>query len=279
VGVDLQNSTADRVSSSHWQRKYGKRLIFPLSESEVFAIGKSPNGININDGCGATDTALLQKTVVEQKADIGIALDGDADRLIMVDEKGNRIDGDQLMALLALTFKDRGQLNENSLVATVMSNLGLERFLKSHGIDTVRTPVGDRYVVEKMREGGYSLGGEQSGHIVMSDFGTTGDGLLAAIQVLGILKEKNRPASEALNLFEPLPQVLKNVRFSGGKPLENADVQKSIKDAENSLGSSGRLLVRASGTEPVIRVMAEGDDKVLVEQVVGEVCEAIEKSS
>ncbi len=248
-------------------------------EAEVVSIGVSPNGRNINDGCGATDTDMLQKSVVENNAHIGIALDGDADRLIRVDEHGRRIDGDQLMALLALHFKDRGTLSNNALVATVMSNLGLERFLNSNGIDIVRTPVGDRYVVEKMRKGGYALGGEQSGHIVMSDFGTTGDGLLAAIQVLSVIKDADKPASEALNVFTPLPQVLKNVRFSGGKPLETTEVQEAIRSAQEQLEGTGRLLVRASGTEPVIRVMAEGDDEQMVEQVVKEVCDSIEQLS
>ncbi len=269
IVVDCANGASYKVAPA---------ILWEL-EAEVVPIGVSPNGRNINDGCGATDTCMLQEAVVEQGADVGIALDGDADRLIMVDETGNRIDGDQLMALLALSFKKRDMLFGDALVATVMSNLGLERFLQGEGIKVIRTPVGDRYVVERMREGGFTLGGEQSGHIIMSDYGTTGDGLLAAIQVLGILKEKGGGASKALNLFTPMPQLLKNVRFAKGRPLEEASVKKSIEMAEKELGGNGRLLVRASGTEPVIRVMAEGDDKELVRRVVHDVCEAIEKSA
>lgn len=244
-------------------------------EADVVSIGVSPNGRNINDCCGATDTGLLQESVVEHGADVGIALDGDADRLIMVDEKGQRIDGDQLMALLALHMKETDALAGGALVATVMSNLGLELFLEGRGIGLVRTPVGDRYVVEKMREDGYRLGGEQSGHIVLSDYGTTGDGLLAAIQILDILRRKGGAASETLNLFTPLPQILRNVRFSSGQPLEDETVRKAIRSGEERLGKSGRILVRASGTEPVIRVMAEGDNPDLVERVVGDICDAV----
>lgn len=269
IVVDCANGAAYKVAPA---------ILWEL-EAEVVSTGVSPDGININDGCGATDTAMLQKAVLDNNADLGIALDGDADRLIMVDERGRRIDGDQLMALLALNFRDRDMLSGNALVATVMSNLGLELFLNSKGIDVARTPVGDRYVVETMREKGYALGGEQSGHIIMSDFGTTGDGLLAAIQVLGIIKEAGKPASEVLEVFAPLPQVLKNVRFSGGRPLDNPDVQKVISSVEDRLGGGGRLLVRASGTEPVIRVMAEGEDEQVINALVDEVCGAVEKVS
>jgi phosphoglucosamine mutase len=247
-------------------------------EADVTAIGINPNGRNINAGYGATATEALQKAVVEEKADIGIALDGDADRLIMVDEKGKRIDGDQLMALLAVSMKDNGALKGGGLVTTVMSNLGLEQFLKSKGLNMVRTPVGDRHVVERMRADGYNLGGEQSGHIIMSDIGTTGDGLLAALQVLSAVRKAGKPASEVLNLFAPLPQLLRNVRFkAGAKPLDNDFVRQLIAKAEKTLSGEGRLLVRASGTEPVIRVMAEGQDESLVRSVVEELCQAIEQ--
>ena len=247
-------------------------------ECEVIAIGDKPNGVNINDGYGATAPQRLQKVVVEEGADIGIALDGDADRLIVVDETGKIVDGDQIMAALALAMKEEGSLKGNALVATVMSNLGLERFLASHGIELVRTQVGDRYVVEKMREGGYNIGGEQSGHVVLSDYSRTGDGLLAALQVLALIKEQKQKASEALNMFEPVPQLLKNVRFSAGqKPMDDAQVQEAIKRAEETLAGQGRVLVRASGTEPLIRVMAEGDDLSTVETIVDDLCEVIKQ--
>ncbi len=249
-------------------------------EAEVIAIGCSPDGRNINEGYGATATENLQKSVVENNADVGIALDGDADRLIMVDEKGNKIDGDQLMAALALSWQEQGLLKNDGIVATVMSNLGMERFLEEKGIKMQRAAVGDRYVVEQMREGGYNLGGEQSGHIILSDHSTTGDGLLAALHVLAILKAKNKPASEVLNLFEPLPQILRSVRFeNGAKPLDDTQVQEAIEQAEKTLVGDGRVLVRASGTEPVIRVMAEGDNPETIENVVGDLCAVIEKAA
>ncbi|MGH1398065.1 MAG: phosphoglucosamine mutase [Alphaproteobacteria bacterium] len=254
--------------------KVAPQVLWEL-EAEVISIGVKPNGRNINDGFGATDTQALQAAVVEHGADIGIALDGDADRLIVVDETGAKIDGDQIMAALAVAMKARGDLAQDTLVATVMSNLGMERYLDSCGITLKRTGVGDRYVVEAMREGGFTLGGEQSGHIVMSDSSTTGDGLLAALQVLSILKERGVRASEALNLFTPVPQILKNVRFEGDMPLLRSDVQDAIAAAEDALSGSGRLLVRASGTEPLIRVMAEGDDAAAVEAVVDDVCNSI----
>lgn len=248
-------------------------------EADVRAINIDPNGRNINDGCGATDTERLQAAVIEQGVDIGIALDGDADRLIVVDEKGDKVDGDQLMALLALHWKDKGLLANNGLVATVMSNLGLERLMHDNGIALERTMVGDRYVVERMREGGFNVGGEQSGHIVLADHSTTGDGLLAAIQILNILKNTGQKASEALRLFEPVPQILRSVHFQSGQPLDDKDVKDAIARAEESLANDGRVLVRASGTEPVIRVMAEGDNSDLVESVVGDLCAAIEKAA
>lgn len=248
-------------------------------EAEVISLGVSPNGRNINAGCGATATDALQKAVVEHKADIGIALDGDADRLIMVDEQGRKIDGDQLMAALALSLKAKGQLAGDTVAATVMSNLGFERFLQGQGLNLHRTAVGDRYVVEAMRRHGYTLGGEQSGHIVMSDYSTTGDGLLAALQVLAVLKERGGKASETLKCFEPAPQILKNVRYKSGRPMELPEVQSAIQTAEARLGVFGRLLVRPSGTEPLIRVMAEGDNHSLIEDVVDGVCEVIEKAA
>ncbi|OFW87295.1 MAG: phosphoglucosamine mutase [Alphaproteobacteria bacterium RIFCSPHIGHO2_02_FULL_46_13] len=249
-------------------------------EATVISMGVSPNGKNINLECGATHTDALQARVVEEGADIGIALDGDADRLILVDERGQRIDGDQILALLATYMKSYDCLNHNTVVTTVMSNLGFERYLQSNGMTLVRSAVGDRYVVEKMREGGFNLGGEQSGHVVMSDFGTTGDGLMAALQVLAVLKYSGKKASELLNVYTPVPQLLKNVRFTkGAKPLDKAEVQDALQQAEKTLANSGRLLVRASGTEPLIRVMAEGDDQKMVEKVVDDLCDVITKAA
>ncbi|MBU0859087.1 MAG: phosphoglucosamine mutase [Alphaproteobacteria bacterium] len=259
--------------------KIAPKLLWEL-EAEVISIGVQPNGRNINDGYGATSTDKLERMVVEHQAHIGIALDGDADRLILVDEQGRRIDGDQIMALLARHLHAEGKLQNDALVATVMSNLGLERYLKTHGIGLHRTPVGDRHVVEAMRAKNCNLGGEQSGHIILSDFGTTGDGLLAALQVLSIIKNEGKRASEVLNVFTPLPQVLRNVRFEpGAKPLDNAQVKEAITKAEGQLANDGRLLVRASGTEPLIRVMAEGDNETLVNTVVGDLCLAIEEAA
>lgn len=251
-------------------------------EAEVIVIGNQPNGRNINAGYGATAIQNLQDTVKAQGADIGIALDGDADRLIMVDETGAEINGDQLMCALAMSLKERGLLNNDGLVATVMSNLGMERYLAEHGIVLHRAAVGDRYVMEKMRDGGFNLGGEQSGHIILSDYSTTGDGLLAALHILAILKIKGQKASEALNLFKPMPQILKNVRFEAGAAspaqiLDHADVKAALDEAEQSFANDGRLLVRPSGTEPVIRVMAEGDDLQKVESIVGDVCDVIQR--
>jgi phosphoglucosamine mutase len=258
--------------------KVAPQVLWEL-EAEVITIGAAPNGRNINDGYGATSPQNLQKVVLEHKADIGLALDGDADRLIMVDEKGHLIDGDQLMAVLALNMKDKGVLRNGTLVSTVMSNLGLERLLEKNGIKMIRASVGDRYVVEAMRAGNYNIGGEQSGHIVLSDYSTTGDGLLAALQILALLKEKKQPASKALNAFTPIPQVLRSVRFKSGKPLEDKTVKDAISSAEKKLIKDGRVLVRASGTEPMIRVMAEGDNPKLVEDVVGDLCAVIEKAA
>ncbi len=242
--------------------------------AEVVSIGVSPNGMNINDGCGSTHPQALCERVVAEGADIGLALDGDADRLVVVDEKGQLVDGDQMMALIALDRRKRDEL-KGGVVATVMSNLGLERKLAEEGIELLRTQVGDRYVLEAMRENGCNVGGEQSGHIILADYSTTGDGLVAGLQVLAALVDSGKPASEVLRQFEPLPQLLKNVRFNGGAPLDDRAVKERIAGAERELEGRGRLLIRKSGTEPLIRVMAEGDDPALVERVVDEICEAV----
>ncbi len=269
IVIDCANGAAYKIAP---------QILWEL-EAEVISMGDRPNGRNINDGCGATAVAALQRRVVEEKADIGIALDGDADRLIIVDELGQKIDGDQIMALMAINLKERGVLKHNTLVATVMSNLGLERYLKTQDITLERASVGDRYVVEKMRDGGFNLGGEQSGHIILSDFGTTGDGLLAAMQVLSIIQKKDKKTSEICNLFKPLPQILKNVRYAKeSKPLDDVGVKMAIENAQKDIEKTGRLLIRKSGTEPLIRVMAEGDDASKIEKIVGDLCTVIEKA-
>ncbi|MES2494896.1 MAG: phosphoglucosamine mutase [Pseudomonadota bacterium] len=247
--------------------------------ADLISLGVSPNGININDQCGSTDPRALQDKVRETRADIGIALDGDADRLIIVDNNGKVVDGDQLMALVATGAHARGELRGGGVVATVMSNLGLERYLGGQGLSLHRTQVGDRYVVEAMRAEGFNIGGEQSGHIVMTDHATTGDGLVAALQVLAQLVESGKPASELLHQFDPLPQLLKNVRFAGGEPLKSETVMAAIADAETKLNGTGRLVIRKSGTEPLIRVMAEGEDKKLVESMVDQICDAVRKAA
>jgi phosphoglucosamine mutase len=244
-------------------------------DAEVIAIGVEPDGFNINRECGSTETAALCLKVKEMRADIGIALDGDADRMLIVDERGRIVDGDQVLAVIAESWQADGRLAQPGIVATVMSNLGLERYLGNLGIALVRTPVGDRYVLEHMRTHGHNVGGEQSGHIILSDYTTTGDGLLAALQVLSVVKKQNEPVSKVCHRFDPLPQVLKNVRYKSGKPLDDDTVRTAIKDAEARLTGQGRLLVRPSGTEPVIRVMGEGDDKVLVEEVVDGIVDAL----
>jgi len=247
--------------------------------AEVVPLGVTPNGLNINDECGSTHPQLLQETVVASGADIGLALDGDADRLIVVDEKGEMVDGDQLMALIALGLQRRGELKGNAVIATVMSNLGLERKLEGAGLKLERTKVGDRYVLEEMRASGCNVGGEQSGHIILTDHATTGDGLVAGLHVLAELVANRKPASELLRQFEPVPQLLKNVRFNGGAPLESAIVKDRIAAAETALAGRGRLVIRKSGTEPLIRVMAEGDDPALVEQLVDDICEAVKSAA
>jgi phosphoglucosamine mutase len=247
--------------------------------ADVVAIGVDPDGFNINRDCGSTDIAALTAKVREVRADIGIALDGDADRILVIDERGQLVDGDQLLAVIAESWKDDGRLAKPGIVATVMSNLGLERHLSGVGLDLIRTQVGDRYVLEAMRAGGFNVGGEPSGHIILSDFNTTGDGFVAALQLLAVIRSQEKPVSQVCHRFEPLPQVLKNVRYKNGKPLENAGVKSAISAAEQKLGRGGRLIIRPSGTEPVIRVMGEGDDKILVEAVVDDIVIALGKAA
>jgi phosphoglucosamine mutase len=243
--------------------------------AEVFSLGVSPDGLNINRECGALAPEQMRREVLARRADIGIALDGDADRLIVADERGVILDGDQLMALIGTGLARSGRLSGGALVATVMSNLGLERFLAGQNIGLHRTTVGDRYVVEKMRALGCNLGGEQSGHIILADYATTGDGLIAALQVLASIVETSRRASEVCQLFVPVPQLMRSVRFGDGQPLESPAVQRKIATSESRLGTAGRLVIRKSGTEPVIRIMAEGEDEELVGVVIDEICEAI----
>ncbi len=245
--------------------------------ADVVPIGHKPNGTNINEDCGSTSTSQLCRKVQETRADIGIALDGDADRLIVVDQNSNVIDGDQIMALVSQYWNKTDRLSGGGVVATVMSNLGLERFLNDQKLNLIRTKVGDRYVVQHMREHGFNLGGEQSGHMIMSDFATTGDGLVAALQVLAVVQAEDKPVSEVCRKFEPVPQLMKNVRYASGAPLEDALVKEAIKEGENRLGNSGRLVIRASGTEPLIRVMAECDDEALVQNVVNDIVEVVQK--
>jgi phosphoglucosamine mutase len=265
VAIDCANGAAYKVAPA---------ALWELG-AEVVTIGNTPNGTNINLDCGSTHPAALQKKLHEVRADIGIALDGDADRVIIVDENGTIVDGDQLMAAIAETWAQDQTLKGDGIVATVMSNLGLERFLSDKGLSLARTKVGDRYVVEHMRQHNFNVGGEQSGHIVLSDFGTTGDGLVAALQILACVKRTGKTVSEICHRFEPVPQLLRNVRFAGGKPLEDAAVKQAIADAESELARNGRLVIRPSGTEPLIRVMAEGDDREQVERIVNELVSVI----
>src|SRR6059058_1389624 len=243
--------------------------------AEVFSLGVAPDGLNINRECGALSPEQMRREVLARRADIGIALDGDADRLIIADERGVILDGDQLMALIATGLARGGRLAGGALVATIMSNLGLERFLAGHSIELHRTKVGDRHVVEKMRALGCNLGGEQSGHIILSDYATTGDGLIAALQVLAAIVQTGKHASEVCRVFEPVPQLLRNVRFGHGRPLETARVKRAIAAAEARLGKEGRLVIRNSGTEPVIRVMAQGEDESLLTGIVDDICATI----
>lgn len=269
IVVDCANGAAYKVAPA---------VLWELG-AEVIPIGVSPNGFNINKACGSTHTGTISEQVITHQADIGIALDGDADRVIICDEKGHVVDGDQIMGLVATTLHRRGLLKGGGLVATVMSNMGLEKYLQGEGLELIRTQVGDRYVVERMREGKYNVGGEQSGHIVLGDYATTGDGLVAALQVLAVLVEQGQPTSKVCSLFEPYPQILKNVRYGQTFPLEEESVQKAISQGEDRLNGSGRVLIRKSGTEPLIRVMAEGRDPALVETVVDDIVHAVEAVS
>jgi phosphoglucosamine mutase len=269
VVLDCANGAAYRVAPE---------ILWELG-AEVIPLAVSPNGTNINQDCGSTDPEVMCRTVQEYRADIGIALDGDGDRALIADETGRLIDGDQLMAVIARHWHEAGRLAKNGIVATVMSNMGLERFLSSLGLCLERTRVGDRYVVEHMRRHGFNVGGEQSGHIILSDYTTTGDGLLAALQVLAVVVATGQRASEVCQVFEPLPQLLRNVRFKGGVPLESIHVKEAIEAGERRLGNSGRVLIRPSGTEPVIRVMAEGEDEGLVGAIVEDICSAIQAAA
>ena len=267
VVIDCANGAAYKVAPE---------ALYELG-AEVIRVGVAPDGFNINEECGSTHPSAMQRLVKEYRADIGIALDGDADRVVICDEKGQVVDGDQIMALIASHWAAHDRLTGGGVVATVMSNLGLERFLAARGLKLERTQVGDRYVMERMRNGEFNLGGEQSGHIILRDYATTGDGLLAALQVLAVLKEADKPMSALARQFEPAPQILENVRFGSGKPLESDKVKKVIADAEQRLNGTGRIVVRASGTEPLIRIMAEGDDEKLVNQVVKEIAGVVKQ--
>lgn len=269
VVIDCANGAAYKVAPT---------ALYELG-AEVIPVGVSPNGTNINDECGSTHPQAMAKAVREYRADIGIALDGDADRVLICDERGQVVDGDQIMAIIANSWAEAGRLSGGGVVATVMSNLGLERFLNERSLSLERTKVGDRYVMERMREGGFNVGGEPSGHLILSDVSTTGDGLIAALQVLTVLVTSGKPMSALARQFEPVPQKLENVRFSGGEPLKTDRVKQAIHDGERRLNGSGRVLVRASGTEPLIRVMAEGDDERLVAEVVRDIVGAVKQST
>jgi phosphoglucosamine mutase len=265
IVVDCANGAAYRVAPT---------VLWELGAT-VIPVGVSPDGFNINKGCGSTVPEFICAQVVEHRANLGIALDGDADRVLIADERGELIDGDQILALIGRTWAANGTLRGGGIVASVMSNLGLERFLSIHGLVLHRTRVGDRYVAERMREIDVNVGGEQSGHMILSDFATTGDGLVAALQTLAVIVEQDRPASEVCRIFTPLPQLLRNVRFTGSSPLRNVAVQRAIAEAEGQINGAGRLLIRESGTEPLIRVMAESEDEALVTRVVDELCRTI----
>ncbi len=267
IVIDCANGAAYKVAPA---------VLWELG-AEIVTLGVEPNGFNINLECGSTAPEAMCRKVREVRADFGIALDGDADRVVMADEHGRILDGDQILALIARSWSKNKILKGEGVVGTVMSNAGLDRYLKTLNLKLARASVGDRYVIEEMKKGGFNVGGEQSGHIILSDFATTGDGLISALQVLAVIAQEGKPASEAAHLFEPLPQVLKNVRFKKGSPLEDARVSARIKDCEAKLNGSGRILVRKSGTEPVIRVMAEGDDERLVRSIVHEIAQAIEE--
>ncbi|HER27601.1 MAG TPA: phosphoglucosamine mutase, partial [Rhodospirillales bacterium] len=268
IVVDCANGAAYKVAPE---------VLWELG-ADVVPIGVDPDGFNINRDCGSTYPQTVAEAVVAHGAHIGIALDGDADRLLVVDENGALVDGDQLMAMIATEWASAGRLRGGGVVATVMSNLGLEHYLDGQGLALVRTRVGDRYVVEHMLANDFNIGGEQSGHIILSDYGSTGDGLVAALQVLSVVIDKGRPASQTCRPFEPLPQLLRNVTYHDGQPLENEKVKLAIAEGQRRLTGKGRLLIRKSGTEPLIRVMAEGDDEGLIETVVGKIIEAVEQA-
>jgi phosphoglucosamine mutase len=265
VVIDCANGAAYRVAPE---------ALWELG-ADVVSIGVEPDGFNINEDCGSTAPEAFCRKVREMRADIGISLDGDADRVVIADERGHLIDGDQVLAAIAESWREDGRLARPGVVGTVMSNLGLERHLQSLGLELVRTPVGDRYILEHMRQHGYNVGGEQSGHIILSDYTTTGDGFVAALQVLAVVQKQHKPVSQVCHRFEALPQVLKNVRYRGGKPLEHQEVQSAIASAQQRLNGHGRLVIRPSGTEPVIRVMGEGDDKAMIEEIVDGIVDAI----
>jgi len=269
VVIDCANGAAYKVAPA---------VLWELG-AEVFSLGDTPDGYNINQDCGSTAPQAMSAKVREMRADFGIALDGDADRVVMADERGRIIDGDQILALIARSWSRTGGLKGKGVVGTVMSNMGLERFMSGMGLSLARSPVGDRYVIEKMREGGFNVGGEQSGHIILSDFSTTGDGLIAALQVLAVLAGERKPASEATKLYEPLPQILENIRFRNGSPLENERVKSQIDAGEARLNGKGRLIVRKSGTEPVIRIMAEGEDAHELRQIVREIASVVREAA
>ena len=268
VVIDAANGAA-HATAAETLRALGAETVIP--------IGVSPTGDNINAGCGSTATDLLSETVVVHGADVGVALDGDADRLIMCDEKGKIIDGDQLLGLIATSWKAQERLAKTGIVATVMSNLGLERYLEAHNMKLIRTPVGDRHVAARMRKDGYNVGGEQSGHLLMTEYSPTGDGTMAALQILSEIKRQGKPASEVLDVFEPVPQILKNVRYAGENPMNHPDLLSAIEASKKDLAGKGRVLIRASGTEPLIRVMVEGDDPALVETTANDFVKLIEK--
>jgi phosphoglucosamine mutase len=265
IVIDCANGAAYRVAPD---------ALWELG-ADVISIGVEPDGFNINEDCGSTAPEAFCSKVREMRADIGIALDGDADRVVIADERGHLIDGDQVLAAIAESWREDGRLAKPGIVGTVMSNLGLERHLQSLGLELVRTPVGDRYILERMREHGYNVGGEQSGHIILSDYTTTGDGFVAALQVLAVVQKQHKPVSQVCHRFDALPQVLKNVRYRGGKPLEHQNVQSAIASAQERLNGHGRLVIRPSGTEPVIRVMGEGDDKAMIEEIVDGIVDAL----
>ncbi len=267
IVIDCANGAAYKVAPT---------VLWELG-AEVIPIGVNPDGFNINKDCGATHIQALQEQVRTYRADLGIALDGDADRLLLVDENGRVIDGDQVMGLIARSWQETNRLRGGGVVGTVMSNLGLERYLQTHGLKLARAAVGDRYVFEMMRDQNFNVGGEQSGHMILSDYATTGDGLVAALQVLAVLVQSDRRASEICRVFEPMPQLLRNVRFNGGAPLEAEKVKDAIRDAQTQLGGRGRVLVRKSGTEPLIRVMVEGEDQGLIGKIADGIVREIQR--